>query len=76
MLKVVGHPASSAARLRIVYLNGRFCRPYHQNLWQKLCSKFKTSLAASELTCYVRAGTSGYWQQMKTTEDLQGLEFS
>ena len=22
------------------------------------------------------AGTYGYWQQMKTTEDLEGLEFS
>ena len=56
-IAVAGHPAHSAARLRIeIDLPRGFNCPYHQNLWQKLRPKFKqtevwdcpqTSLAAS-----------------------------
>ena len=51
-----------------------------KSMAEKLRPKFKqievwdyphTSLAASSF-----AGTYGYWQQMKTTEDLEGLIFS
>ena len=57
-LKVAGHPARSAARLR-VEIEWEICHvglSYHQNVWQKWHPKFKktevwdcpqTSLAAS-----------------------------
>ena len=78
--KVAGHPARSAAHLRIE-MDGRFAMwsPYYKNLWQKLRPKFKQTdvwdcLAASSY----RAICRDVWilAADETTEDLEGLKFS
>ena len=77
-----GHPARSAARLRIEIE----WEIWHMDLslpsilWKKLCPKVKQTEALKLLWQLLAnvlfAGTYRYWQQMKTTEDLEGLKFS
>ena len=77
---VAGHPACSAARLRIeieweichvdtIKIN---CIPNLSRQRSGTALKLLWQLLANVLF----AGTYGYWQQMTTTEDLEGLKFS
>ena len=57
-------------------------RPY-QSLWQKLRPNLSRQRSGTALKLLwkllanvLSAGTCGYWQQMKTTEDLEGLELN
>ena len=79
---MMGDPAASAARLRVEIECATWICSHHQNLWQKLHPKFKQTevwdcpQTWQLLVNMLFSGTYGCWQQMKTTEDLEGLEFS
>ena len=55
-----------------IKMYGRNCVPNLNRLRSETALKLFWQLLANVLF----AGTYGYWQQMKTTEDLEGLNFS
>ena len=71
-LKVAGHPAHSAAHQRVGNLPRGFVltiKMYGRNCVPNL-SRHRSGTALTQLLANVLfAGTYGYWQQMKTTED-------
>ena len=85
IFKVAGHPARSAARLRIenewVICHVDLSLPLKS--MAEIAPQIKRQRSGTSLTLLWQlldnmlfARTYGYWQQMKTTEDLEGLEFS